>query len=166
MGDWIRLRLHWRGGDDTQLRVRKNRSGEHRWTTDTDTGSLIRELARVLPDSGIALLLNRLGKRTGKGNRWTRSRVQSFRACRGVPVYRKGERRERGELTLGEAAERLSVSPNVVRRLIRDGILPARQACKGAPWVIAGEVLERPAVAAALQGMVTTDERQGRLGFD
>src|SRR5271166_2297876 len=34
------------------------------------------------------------------------------------------------------AAETLAVSPATVRRLIAEGVLPANQICKGAPWVI------------------------------
>jgi hypothetical protein len=29
--DEIRLALHWQGGDHTELTVRKNRTGLHRW---------------------------------------------------------------------------------------------------------------------------------------
>ena len=161
--NWIRLRIHWHCGDHPQLRVRKNRTGEHRWSTDAATGDLIRELARQLPDSGIAVLLNRLGRRTGRGNAWTRGRVQSYRASHGVKVYREGERRERGELTLEEAAERLSASPALARRLIADRIVAARHICKGAPWVIAGKALEGSRVAAAVAG--AADPKQRRLRF-
>jgi excisionase family DNA binding protein len=47
-----------------------------------------------------------------------------------------GERSERGEATLLEAAEALAVSTSTVLRMIRAGILPANQLCKGAPWII------------------------------
>ena len=141
-GREIHLLLHWKGGDHTHLVVPRNRTGEHRWTTDAETGALIRDLARMLPDELIAGLLNRLGKKTGKGNSWTKSRVCSFRSARGIDVYREGERQERGELILSEAAEQLAVDRVVIRRLIRSGILPARQACKGAPWIIRKEALD------------------------
>ena len=48
---------------------------------------------------------------------------------------------ERGELKLAQAAEQLSISEKTVRRLIRRGVIPARQACKGAPWVIDAKAL-------------------------
>jgi hypothetical protein len=67
--------VHWQGGGHTELRVRKNRTGEHRWATDRDTAELLAEVARLLPDAGIASLLNRLGKRTAKGHTWTEARV-------------------------------------------------------------------------------------------
>ena len=54
----------------------------------------------------------------------------------GIAVYRDGEMRERNETKLVEAAEHLSVNEKTVRRLIRSGAIQARQACKGAPWVI------------------------------
>ena len=42
---------------------------------------------------------------------------------------------------LAEAAKRLGVAPCHVYRLIRSGVLEARQACKGAPWLIAAQAL-------------------------
>ncbi len=166
-GREIHLLLHWKGGDHTELVVRRRRTGEHRWTTDTDTADLIRDLARYLPDELIAGLLNRLGKKTGKGNSWTKSRVSSFRSSHGVAVYRKGEREERGELILSEAAERLSADPATVRRLIRSGVLPARQACKGAPWIIREDALNRPDLLARLadRGPLTQNPNQKRFDF-
>ena len=132
----IRLVLHWQGGSHTELRVRKNRTGEHRLVAGPETVELIRELARVLPDRLIASFLNRTGKKTGKGNNWTLGRLKAFRSTHGIAVYRDGEMRERNEMKLEEAAEHLSVNEKTVRRLIRSGAIPARQACKGAPWVI------------------------------
>ncbi len=39
-------------------------------------------------------------------------------------------------MTIDEAAAVLAVSTSTIRRLIAEGILPARQHCKGAPWII------------------------------
>jgi excisionase family DNA binding protein len=50
-----------------------------------------------------------------------------------IAVYREGERSERGEVTLNEAAATLNVSPMTILRMIRRGVLGARQLCKGAP---------------------------------
>ena len=166
-GREIHLLLHWKGGDHTELVVRRRRTGEHRWSTDAGTGDLIRDLARYLSDELIAGLLNRLGKKTGKGNSWTKSRVCNFRSKHGVAVYRKGERQEREELILSEAAERLSVDSAVIRRLISSGVLPARQACKGAPWIIREDALDSPDVLAGLAGRrpLTTNPNQKRFDF-
>ena len=89
-----------------------------------------------MPDKAIAGMLNRTGKRTGRLNGWTQSRVRSFRNTHGVAVYRDGEWAERGEVTLTEAARMLDLSSMTVLRQVRAGIIPAEQHCKGAPWVI------------------------------
>lgn len=148
----IRLVLHWQGGDHTELAVMKSKTGQHRWTVDTETDALIRELARLMPDKAIAAILNRAGKSTGRENGWTQSRVCTFRNHRGIAVYRDGERLDRGELTLGEAAIKLKVSPMTVLRLIRDGVIPATQFCRGVPWVIKEDVLDSSEVKRAATG--------------
>jgi excisionase family DNA binding protein len=148
--DRLHLVLHWQGGDHTRLEVAKNRTGQNRWKTDVETVQLVRELARILPDHSIAPLLNRLGKRSAKGQSWTQLRVRNFRSVHQIAVYRDGERTQRQELILHEAASRLGVHKMTVVRLIRDGLLPARQACVGAPYVIREDDLDRPAVQRAL----------------
>ena len=131
-----RLLLHWRGGDHTELFVARKATGRHRHVTDAETAVLIAGLARQMPDMAIAALLNRLGRRTGKGNSWKKAGVCGFRNKRGIPAYSEGERRERGEMTLSEAAAALGVDYQKARRLIQEGRLPARQLCRGAPWII------------------------------
>jgi excisionase family DNA binding protein len=146
------LKLHWKGGDHTALEVPKNRWGQHRWKTSDVTVELIRDLARLLPDERIASLLNRLGVRSAKGNTWTLLRVRSFRCQHQIGVYRDGERAERGEMILKEAAAFLGVSKMTVIRLIKSEVLPARQPCAGAPYVIRQHDLEAPAVQRAIAG--------------
>ena len=72
-GGVIEMVLHWQGGDHTALKLKQrlNAAGKHRWTMPEDTMSLVRELARLMPDRQIARLLNRVGKPTGRGNGWT-----------------------------------------------------------------------------------------------
>jgi excisionase family DNA binding protein len=146
----IMLIIHWQGGDHTELNVVKNRSGQHRWTTNVEVKELITQLARQLNDGSIAALLNLLGHRTGKGHTWTEMRVRSFRGDHQIAVYKAGEREARGELTLEQAAEALATSKMTVLRMIGAGVLQATQACKGAPWVIRAVDVQRPEVRAAI----------------
>lgn len=163
----LRLRLHWKGGDHTSLEVVKNRSGQHRWKTDATTEQLICDLARVLPDQNIASLLNRLRIRTAKGLTWTQQRVRSFRSDHGVAVYREGERMQRGELILHEAATRLGISKTTIVRLIKDGVLPAKQTCAGAPYVIRETDLDLSTVKRAIESgrALSPDPRQGTIEY-
>jgi DNA invertase Pin-like site-specific DNA recombinase len=137
-GPVINAVLHWKGGDHTalQVKLRLNAAGRHHWPPAEDTIALVRELARLMPDRQIARLLNRSGKSTGYGNGWTEQRVRGFRNHHDIAAYRDDEWAERGEITLDAAAETLGVAKMTALRMIRRGDLKARQACKGAPWVI------------------------------
>jgi hypothetical protein len=143
VGDTLALIIHWQGGDHTRLVVKKNRPGQTRWSTDADVVDLVRALARQMPDETIASVLNRSRKATGYGNSWTRGRICSLRRQYNIPIYREGERADRGEVTLNEAAAALAISTTTIRRLIAEGILAAGQHCKGAPWIIRLADLER-----------------------
>lgn len=166
-GDRLCLVVHWQGGDHTRLEVVKNRIGQNRFKTDKETVQLVRELARVLPDHSIAPVLNRLRIRSARGNTWNELRVRNFRGTHQIAVYREGERAERRELILHEAASRLGINKMTVIRLIRDGILPGRQICAGAPYVIREEDLDRLAVRRATRNgrAVSPDARQENLSF-
>jgi excisionase family DNA binding protein len=161
------LKLHWKGGDHTALEVPRSRTGQTRWKTSVATEQLIRELARLESDASIAAVLNRLGVHTAKGLTWTQQRITSFRSDNKIAIYRDGERAERGEVNLQEAATRLGVSKMTVIRLIKDGLLPAKQVCIGAPYVIRETDLNRPEVQRAIANgrPVSSDSRQQSFDY-
>ena len=136
VSDKLELVIHWHGGDHTCLSAKRNRVGQNQWVTDADVVDLVRVLARQMQDESIAAVLNRSGKSTGRGNSWTRGRVCSLRHEHKIAPYREGERADRGEVTIDEAGAALAVSASTIRRMIGDGVLPAHQLCKGAPWII------------------------------
>jgi DNA invertase Pin-like site-specific DNA recombinase len=144
-----RLQIHWAGGVHTELRVPRNPSGMHGRMADRSVIELVRELAKVCDDKAIAAVLNRLGYTTGQGNSWRLSRVTSFRHTHGIELCTAGC----SSITLQAATQRLKISDTAVERLIRQGILPARQVVKYAPWVIEERALELPAVQAAVQAV-------------
>ncbi len=135
-GSEVQLLLHWRGGDHTQLRFEKVRTGQHRFVTDANTIDLVRGLARLQPDAMIASILNRIGHRTAHGERWTARSVCALRHRHAIDVYAAGEWRQRAEVTLDEAAAMLKVNPTTVIKWIRSGRLRATQLCPNAPWVL------------------------------
>jgi excisionase family DNA binding protein len=146
VGDTLALVIHWQGGDHTEMTVKKNKVGQTRWTVAADVVDLVRVLARQLPDHAIAAILNRSGKLTGRGAAWTRAHVCGLRNTNDIPVYREGERVERGEVTLDEAADVLQVSRATVYRLITSGVLPAQQLCSGAPLIIRHDDVQQDGV--------------------
>jgi len=66
-------------------------------------------------------------------------------------VYCEGERADRGEVTLEEAAQLLGVDKMRVRRLITEGVITASHLCHAAPWIIRRDALNTPRVKQALR---------------
>jgi hypothetical protein len=54
----IDLKIHWQGGNRTQLNVRKARSGEQRWILDAPTTDHRRVRALKIVESGVDLSVN------------------------------------------------------------------------------------------------------------
>ena len=143
------LTIHWRGGQHSQLRVRKPKAGEHGCRTSEEALAVIRTMASRWSDENIAASLNRMGMRTGQGMTWTAYRVGSLRRVRGIPAYRPAEKN--GEwLTMSEAAKLLGVSHHAIRRLIKDGLLAAEQVVPDAPYQIRASDLRHQRVADAI----------------
>jgi DNA invertase Pin-like site-specific DNA recombinase len=140
----IEMKIHWAGGVHTPLRVRKNQPGRNGSATDTSVVGLVGELAKGWSDGNIASMLNRAGFFTGKGNNWNETRVKNLRRDNDIPVFSKA--RPRTWKTMSEAALLLGVSNCVIRTMVRNKILPARQIAKCVPWMIEATDLELPAV--------------------
>ena len=145
----IVLVIHWKGGQHSELRVRKPRTGEHGCRTSEQALAVIRNMAGRWSDENIAASLNRMGIPTGQGKTWTARRVSSLRQVHGIHGYRSAE--ENSEwLTLSEAAAYLGVSHHQIRKLIKGRILKSEQIMPDAPHQIRVSDLQEKTVAAAL----------------
>jgi excisionase family DNA binding protein len=145
----VLLTIHWQGGQHSQLRVRKPRSGEHGCTTSDEALNVIRSMAGRWSDSDIAATLNRMGVRTGHGKTWTAHRVSSIRRVNDIHAYASAEKD--GEwLTMTEAAKKLGVTNHAIRKLIKEKVLPAEQVVPRAPYQIRAADIERDDVIDAV----------------
>lgn len=142
------LTLHWRGGQHSELRVRKPQSGEHGCSTAEDALAVMRSMAGRWSDEHIAASLNRMGIPTGQGKTWTAHRVASVRRVRGIHAYQSAEK-DGVWLTMTEAAKALGVTNHRIRGLIKTGVLSAEQVVPGAPFQIRAEDLQSPQVKSA-----------------
>ena len=147
------LVLHWKGGVHTELSVARNRPGKKYCETSVTALELIEELSKVTSDQAIAATLNRLGFKTGGGKTWRLHSVHNARHIHRLTNYRK----QKAWVTIEKAAKELEVSDTVIRRLIKESVLPAKQVVPSTPWIIDRESLLLPAVIAA-----TIAVRQGR----
>jgi DNA invertase Pin-like site-specific DNA recombinase len=146
----IVLVIHWKGGQHSELRVRKPRTGEHGCSTPDQALAVMRSMAGRWSDQDIAASLNRMGMPTGQGKTWTAHRVGSVRRVRGIHGYRPAEKN--GEwLTMRDAAAKLGVSHHQIRKLIKAGVLASEQIMPDAPHQIRAADLVSERVVAALK---------------
>ena len=145
----VLLTIHWRGGQHSELRVKKPRAGEHGCATTQDALALMRSMAGRWSDEHIAAPLNRMGIPTGQGKPWNAKRVSSVRRVRNIHAYRSADKD--GEwLTMTEAAKSLGVTSHTIRRLIKTKTLIAEQVVRGTPYQIRASDLKSDAVKAAI----------------
>jgi|CXWL01.1.fsa_nt_gi DNA invertase Pin-like site-specific DNA recombinase len=144
------LVIHWRGGQHSELRVRKPQPGEHMMRNSADVDEVIRQMGARWSDEHIAASLNRMGSATPFGHTWSAKRVGDYRRTKGIPGYESAVKDGKC-LTMVEAAKKAGVSCHVIRKLIRDGILPAKQYLFDAPWQILAADLDRRDVQQALR---------------
>jgi hypothetical protein len=141
--------VHWKGGQHSELRVRKAESGEHTKRASTETDAVIREMAGTWSDEHIAATLNRMKLRTGQGLTWNAKRVESHRKTVGIRAYASAS--NPGEwVTMRDAAKHAGVSSHFIRQLISRGVLPAKQVMPDAPWQIRTADLDGHAVRTAI----------------
>jgi hypothetical protein len=131
------LTIRWRGGALTELAVPLPRSAYQPLRTDEETLALLRRLAVHYPDAVIAGILNRQGRRSARGERFSASIVSSLRTHWGIPRHQPPTTPPEGELvTVTEAARQLGVAPSTLHRWLQDGFLAGEQLTPGAPWQI------------------------------
>jgi DNA invertase Pin-like site-specific DNA recombinase len=131
------LTLRWRGGEITMLDVSVPRFKPMGPRTDEDTISLLRRLATLYPDEVIAGILNRQGRKTATGERFTANQVGSLRRYRDIPGFQAPISPLNGELvSIRKAAQILGMNTSSIHRWLADGFIAGEQVTPGAPWQI------------------------------
>jgi len=131
------LTLRWRGGAITLLDIPVPRFKPMGPRTDEDTISLLRRLATLYPDEVIAGILNRQGRKTATGERFTANQVGSLRRYRDIPRFQASTTPPDGELvSIRKAAQILGMNTSSIHRWLADGFIAGEQITPGAPWQI------------------------------
>ena len=161
-----RLTLRWRGGALTDLTVPLRRYRIAPIRTEEGTIELIRRLAVHYDDATIAGILNRQGRRTVHGERFTANGVGNLRRYRQIPRHQPTAEPQAGELvTVAGAAGVLGVAASTIHRWVLAGIIAAEQITPGAPWRIRmTDELRSRFVGEAPDGYVRMQEATHLLG--
>jgi len=122
---------------------------------------IIRKMAVRYGDDQIARVLNKLGRRTGKGRAWSREGVKTARRNHAIPGHTRTAV-DAEVLSLQGASRLLAVSDTTIRKLVEAGVLPMKQVVPWAPWEIARADLDSPAV----RRMVNSLKKTGRLELE
>ena len=105
--------------------------------TDEDTISLLRRLAVLYSDDVIAGILNRQGRKTATGERFTANQVGSLRRYRNIPRFQPPAEQSPDELaSIRQAAKILGINTSTIHRWLNDGLIAGEQVTPGAPWQI------------------------------
>jgi transposase len=154
--DQAHLVLRWRGGFLTEIDVALRRYRPSPGRTDEATLDLIRRLAQHYPDATIAGILNRQGRNTARGGRFTANKVSTLCRRWEIPRFEPPLAPTEGELvTVEKAAEILGLAPSTVHRWLADGFIAGEQLTPGAPW--------RIRVTDDLKARFVEEERDGYL---
>ena len=131
------LTLRWRGGELTEIDLPLPRSQPRGRSTSEDTLSLLRRLAALYPDEVIAGILNRQGRKTASGERFTANQVGSLRRYRGIPRFQPSSEPRQGEVvSIHKAAQILGMNTSTIHRWLAEGFIAGEQVTPGAPWQI------------------------------
>ena len=131
------IRMRWKGGAITPLEVPLPRRVYSGIRTDEDTVELVTRLAALYRDDVIAGILNRQGRKTATGDRFTAGHVGNLRRYRKITRFQPQANSSEGELvTIKKAAKILGVAPSTIHRWRNDGFIAAVQITPGAPWRI------------------------------
>ncbi len=160
------LVLRWKTSAVTELEVLWRTPRAVPIRTDEDTIELVRRLAAHHPDAIIAGVLNRQGKQTARGERFTADRVGNLRRRWKIPCYQAPTAPPEGELhTVQAAADKLGLAASTLHRWLMDGFIAGEQVTPGAPWRIRmTQELQNLFVAEAPAGYVSMPEAMRRLG--
>jgi hypothetical protein len=110
-------------------------------------------------DDEIARVLSKLGRRTGKGNRWSQARVATVRRKHHIAAP---QATDPDVLNLAQAQKHTGVSDTTLMRLIRAKLLPVQQVAPYAPLEIKRVDLDNEPVAGIIGHLKST----GKLVLD
>jgi len=144
--------LHWNGGRHTEVRVARVRTGRYPSDRHPSPVEVVRKLGGQWPDRQLAVTMNRMRCKSSDGESWTTVKVRMLRERLHVPAFDEHAPRIKS-ISVDETATRLDICVGSVHRLIREGVLPAKQAMPSAPWQVPLAALDTEAVKIGVRSV-------------
>jgi hypothetical protein len=160
------LTLRWKGGAISDQEVSLHPRKVPSIRTSQDTIDLVRRLAVHYSDAVIAGILNRQGRKTAHGDRFTANKVGNLRRYWKISCFDPSSTPSDGELvTVSKAAKELGIAASTVHRWLSDGFIAGEQITPGAPWQIRmTEDLRSRFIETPPEGYVSMKEAKSILG--
>ena len=145
----LNFTIHWQGGSHSSLTIPKPLPANQAHKTAAKDLEVIEKMTARYSDAEIAQVLSRLGRKTGKGNRWTQSSVGLIRRKYG---FKPTPNQQTDDVfNMAKAKRYCGVSNSTLMRLINDKILPAIQIVPFAPYEIKQSDLDSEPVSSILK---------------
>jgi DNA invertase Pin-like site-specific DNA recombinase len=151
--DQIVVVIHWTGGRHSEVRVAKVRTGRYPDDRYPSPVEVMRTIGGHWPDRQLAVTMNRMRCKRNDGQSWTVARVRELRERLGIAAFDPASIKVE-TITVDEAAHRLNICIGSVKRLIREGVLPATQLMPSAPWQIPTAALDTEEVKIGVQAVM------------
>ena len=150
----LNFTIHWQGGSHSSLTIPKPLPASQAHKTAAKDLEVIEKMTARYSDAEIAQVLSRLGRKTGKGNRWTQSSVGLIRRKYG---FKPMPNQQTDDIfNMAKAKRYCGVSDSTLMRLINDKILPAKQVVPFAPYEIKQSDLDSEPVSSILKTLKET----------
>jgi len=161
----VRVGIRWRSGAAEEHTLPRPQTAAEAKRTPPDAVDLIKRLGSQRTDAQLAGELNAAGLRTGTGLPFDERAVRWVRYTHRVP---SPPLLQAGELTVGQVAERLGVSPGLIYDWIRNGQLAARRGranrlCIPFPPEVEQDCRQRAANSAHLPSQTQTTTATGAV---
>jgi DNA invertase Pin-like site-specific DNA recombinase len=153
----LKFIVHWKGGRHTSFELARQSAGAAQKTAAEDV-EIIRKMAARYGDDDIARVLNKLGRRTGKGMAWSQVGVKTARRLYNIAGHVRTVE-DPDVLSFNGAARHLAVSPTTIKRMVGAGVLAMSQAAPFAPWEIQRSALD----STPVRRVVAQLKKTGRL---
>ena len=159
-GKRLEFIIHWQGGSHSALSIERPMPAPTLHKTADGDVEVITKMAARHSDSEIAMVLGKLGRKTGKGNRWTSARVGVARRkyCKNIQQCEDSE----NLLTIVQAQKYCGVSGSTIHRLIDADLLKAEQVVPYAPYAIEKSSIDSEPTKSIIKHLKKT----GRLVLD